>query len=531
MDEAPPPPQSPQQEWLRLAPRPQSLRKGQRWHVYLSYRSTDRPWVLQLYDVLQMLGYKVFLDHVLTPGEPFELALRRGIEQSAAAVLVWSSASKDSSWFLHETQTLFERERTQKDFRFIVATLDRSPLPAMLASRLYIDFSESREGPSGTPLLLLLYGLQGQAPPREVFVLPAQIDVEVKSSVARIQAARSAGDAERLSMLASSEGPAWQVSSTLLCQVVEALIALRETERALAVLEQGRRRFPNALRLRQLLGLALARKGNWKEAQLVLEELYASGARDPETVGILARTWMDRFNATGDKGHLERARDLYVEGFTAARDDYYVGINAASKSVLLGDTAAAQRYARQVAEILRTIPPGDYWRTVTAAEVELILGNFAGAADLYRAGISQEPHAVASHESTYLQAQRLLDAMSVLPADRQLVLDAFGDLDITRAVADDGSASSRAPSTSSEREVVARLLFQLVAERLAAPDLLISLDAGRFWEAVRKTLPRAKRQDLESVAKTLQSKARPSALWLAWMQSVRSRDLDRLVES
>jgi hypothetical protein len=46
------------------------LDDGNEWNVFLSYRSVNRPWVLNLYDVLIELGHKVFLDqYVLKPGD------------------------------------------------------------------------------------------------------------------------------------------------------------------------------------------------------------------------------------------------------------------------------------------------------------------------------------------------------------------------------------------------------------------------------------------------------------------------------
>ena len=55
------------ENWLDLAPEPPPLAPGKAWHVFISYRSVNRPWVLALYDVLNGLGYKTFLDqYVLT---------------------------------------------------------------------------------------------------------------------------------------------------------------------------------------------------------------------------------------------------------------------------------------------------------------------------------------------------------------------------------------------------------------------------------------------------------------------------------
>ena len=64
------------QKWLEFAPKPQPLASSERWHVFLSHRSVNRRWVLQLYDVLRQLGYSVFLDqYVLSAAAPLALTL------------------------------------------------------------------------------------------------------------------------------------------------------------------------------------------------------------------------------------------------------------------------------------------------------------------------------------------------------------------------------------------------------------------------------------------------------------------------
>jgi len=351
--------QSPADDWLSMAPGPRPLAEGQRWHVYISYRSVNRPWVLQLYDVLRSLEYEVFMDQfVLAPGADLQRSHEDGVRQSAGAVLVWSSQSQESDWIRWETQSFQMRPKEDERFRFVVVRLDRTPLPVQLEQRVWVDFSDFREGPTGTPLLQLLYGLRGEPLPREAVSRAAQLDAETHDLLARIQAARSVGDAERLSALANSDARAWHASPVPLCQVAEALIALRQTERALAVISECRRRFPKALRPQQLHALALTRSGDWREAQLLLEELYSRGERDPETLGILARTWSDRYMATREREFLLRSRDLYAEAFEVNPDDYYVGINAASKSVMLGDlrTCARPRQTRLVTGRFRAQP-------------------------------------------------------------------------------------------------------------------------------------------------------------------------------
>ena len=53
------------QTLLQYAPAPRALGKDETWNVFLSYRSVDRPWVINLYDVLRSAGHKVFLDQVV----------------------------------------------------------------------------------------------------------------------------------------------------------------------------------------------------------------------------------------------------------------------------------------------------------------------------------------------------------------------------------------------------------------------------------------------------------------------------------
>ena len=40
-------------EWAKFVPKPRPLTSGDKYHVFLSYRSVNRAWVLNLYDVLR----------------------------------------------------------------------------------------------------------------------------------------------------------------------------------------------------------------------------------------------------------------------------------------------------------------------------------------------------------------------------------------------------------------------------------------------------------------------------------------------
>ena len=83
-----------------------------------------------------------------------------------------------------------------------------------------------------------------------------------------------------------------------------------------------------------------------------------------------------------------------------------------------------------------------------------------------------------------------------------------------------------------DRAIAAKLLFSLVARRHAEPGLIMSLDPVKFWEAVRKVRPAATRAELPALADELGGAegGSPSKLWLAWLEIVRFRDLDKLLQ-
>jgi hypothetical protein len=95
-------------------------------------------------------------------------------------------------------------------------------------------------------------------------------------------------------------------------------VKLGKNEDAIRMLEQLEQKFPRAIRPQQLRALALARRGNnddLRQAQRILGALVEAGEKDPETLGIYARTWMDRYGRSLDRSDLEQSRDLYAQAF------------------------------------------------------------------------------------------------------------------------------------------------------------------------------------------------------------------------
>ena len=420
-------------EWLRLAPRPRTLNAGEQYHVFLSYRSVNRIWVLNLYDVLHQQGFEVFLDQVaLTGGDELIQKLEQGLSRSQAGILIWSSASADSEWVRKEYQTLERQTAQRKAFRFVPVLLDASTLPSFAADRVFLDFSSYPDGPNGGELLRLLYSIVGLPLTPEAAHFAAQQDGIAKQQANEVAAAVHIRDPERLLELFAAGGLPWDTSSALGCKAAEGLVKLGKDTEAIAMLEALRTRFPRAIRPKQLHALALARRAHGndlREAQRILAALYAARERDPETLGIYGRTWMDRFTLSRDRTDLEQSRNLYAEAFDKATDDYYTGVNAAAKSVFLGtpdDLERAQNYARRVQDIVGATPQqGDYWMTATVGEVLLMQKDYRGAASAYKAGVAMALAETASHRSTWLQAYRLMEKLQPSPDDRALIRNAF----------------------------------------------------------------------------------------------------------
>ena len=427
-------------EWLKYAPKPRALSGTDRWNVFLSYRSVNRAWVLNLYDVLRELGHKVFLDQTaLKPGDQLIRELQDALKTSQAGILIWSSATQDSEWVQREYQTLERLAGERRDFRFVPLMLDRSALPLFAQNRIFLDFADYPDGPNGGELLRLLHALAGVPLSEEAARFAVEQDETAQRAANTITGAVETGNEKLLIELFQKDGLPWRVSAALGCKAAEGLTKLGRNDEALAILEQLEAQFPKAIRPKQLRALALARRaaktkraGDLDEAQVIVAELYAGGERDPETLGIYGRTWMDRYQVDQNLMSLRKSRDLYAEAFDAARDDYYTGINAATKSVLLGspdDLEKANEYAARVLDIVGTKAwPGDYWKTATAAEALLMQKKYRQAADLYQRAIAISPKETGSHATSWTQANRLMAKLTASAEEQAVIKQAFGQV-------------------------------------------------------------------------------------------------------
>jgi tetratricopeptide (TPR) repeat protein len=419
-------------EWIKFAPKPRPLEGRDQWNVFVSYRSVDRAWVLNMYDSLRQQGYNVFLDQRVPMSEDEFIRVEDALDTSQAGVLIWPTSTRDSDWARHEYEVLARQANNKKDFRFIPIRVGGSTLPAFVDSRVFLEFDSYPDGPNGGELLRLLYALTGLSLGHEAAQFANERDELGREIAAKIVAATRHRDHELLVRLFKADALAGEPSPVLGNKIATGLTKLACYDEALAVLKEIETRFSEAIRPKQLYALALARRGrsgDLERAQDVLAKLYQIGERDPETLGIYGRTWMDRFERSGDLNDLRQARNLYAEAFDGAPDDYYTGINAAAKSLLLGsdhDLALASEYAQRVQEIVgEDAHPGDYWMTATAAELFLIRAKYEDAAKLYKAAVAIASSEIGSHLATWTEACRLMTRLNPTAEARALIRNAF----------------------------------------------------------------------------------------------------------
>lgn len=128
----------------------------------------------------------------------------------------------------------------------------------------------------------------------------------------------------------------WAALPDIYPLLAERIIKVGEPLLAYDVLSKGLKLFPRNtdlrllsshrrrlyVKLRQLLGLALAQSGSTETACRILSELYKQGARDGETLGVLGRTYKDMGSGLKDenekKKKFAKAYDYYYEAYQIA---------------------------------------------------------------------------------------------------------------------------------------------------------------------------------------------------------------------
>ena len=117
---------------------------GEYENVFLSYASSDRVEVLKHYQLLKRLGLNVFQDVLeLDPGERWEKALYKHIDEADLVLLYWSTAAAKSEWVEREAVYALQcSERAGGRPDLVPVLLEGPPPPAPPQSLSAIHFND-----------------------------------------------------------------------------------------------------------------------------------------------------------------------------------------------------------------------------------------------------------------------------------------------------------------------------------------------------------------------------------------------------
>lgn len=396
------------------------------YHVFVSYRSSDRPWAMSLVGRLEGAGLKVFIDQKeLEAGQYLGSQLEGAMKRSKSAVVLVSSGWLSSPWCQQEAQVLLKRAVEDPGFTLVPLRLDGSAMPAMLDTRLWLDFNGSTQaaGPELDKLVRTLLhrtGLGPESPAAQADAAQARVTDEF---VARVRTAALGNVANVHAVLAEWRKIRSDDAAPLIAGA-EVLIGKGQFESALQVLGEA----PTSLRTRQLTALAKRKVGRIDEALQELEALKREGALDPETAGLLAGSYKARWIAGGDGALRLLAYQTYREAYERWGDPFN-GINAAAMALQCGDLAAMYEIVgRLIESLLKQTATLDHWGLATLGEAYLLKGRIDDARDWYAkaaakaAGRHQDIAVMRRQARMNLEAQGkprdLLDA--TLPVPRVL---------------------------------------------------------------------------------------------------------------
>lgn len=431
------------------------------YHVFVSYRSSDRPWALKLVERLEGAGLKVFFDQKeLEAGQYLSGQLSDALARSRTAVLLISRGWLESRWCQQEAAVLVQRAIEQPEkFALVPLRLEAAAeMPPLLNSRLWLDFAGTSqpEGPALHELLDTLLrraGVGAQTPQAKA----AAAENEVTDMlVTQVRAAAKISVAEVDKVLVEWRAIRSDDAAPLIA-AADAFIGKGWFERALGMLAEA----PVSLRVRQLAALAKRKNGQLSEALQDLEKLEHEGQRDAETLGLLAGTYKELWRRNGDTGFRQRAYETHRQAYERFNDAFN-GINAAALALYCGDEGKMHEIAGQlIASLGAQVDKLDAWGLASLGEACLLKKRMDDARTWYGKAVAASAGRHQDIAVMRTQARRNLEALG-LPRD---ALDAA--LPVPRVLAYTGhriDAEGRKPPRFPEERVPA--VRKAIAQKL-----------------------------------------------------------------
>lgn len=207
--------------------------------------------------------------------------------------------------------------------------------------------------------------------------------------------------------------PFWRLNLGAYQALARRLVELSENYLAIEVATEGMEFFGDDPRLILSRALASARCGAIAQTHAILLEKQAALAGTSEYLSLLGRTRKDLWKVSGEPRELEESfrsyhEDYLLEKKRAPQRAAFPGANAASMALLLGQIDRAFQLAQEVLALLDQEPQRDYWKEVTRAECELVLGQLEAARAHYASAVVFSPQPYANLMTTRAQCRLLL---------------------------------------------------------------------------------------------------------------------------
>jgi hypothetical protein len=125
---------------LAQATRRDTMPNEQTASIFLSHNSADKEYVRKLAAAVALTGAHVWFDEwVIRPGGSIPGSIDQGLAGFTILALVWSRTASESRWVKSEMEAAVARWITDDRIKLIPVLLDKTPLPALLASVRYIN--------------------------------------------------------------------------------------------------------------------------------------------------------------------------------------------------------------------------------------------------------------------------------------------------------------------------------------------------------------------------------------------------------
>src|SRR4249919_3023300 len=113
--------------------------------VFVSYCRRDRPRVAPLVTAIESMGWSVWWDPEIVPGQEFDRMIHAELASASAVLAVWTKDSVESHWVRGEA-----RDGADRDI-LVPVRLDDATLPIDLRAFHTIDFSGDPDGDPRNP--------------------------------------------------------------------------------------------------------------------------------------------------------------------------------------------------------------------------------------------------------------------------------------------------------------------------------------------------------------------------------------------